>query len=146
MEELTVGGVQSSLLKLLCSLLREGWLLADCELRLAAVASDTLNDANSGALSLVTGDTCGGELGKAVVLALMTGVAKAMGLMMLELIVWPGWGLCWGRAGPSIALTLLTGVTSLEMICWVEIQGLGAVTLLTGATRRGVACWVEKWG
>ena len=34
------GGVQSSLLKLLLSLLLEGWVLADCELRLAAVAID----------------------------------------------------------------------------------------------------------
>ena len=57
LEELTFGGMQSSLLKLLCSLLREGWLFADCKLRLAAVVCDVLNDANSGALSLVTGDT-----------------------------------------------------------------------------------------
>ena len=51
-EELTVGGVQLTCLKLLCCLLKEGWLLADCELRLAAVASDVLKDANSGALFL----------------------------------------------------------------------------------------------
>ena len=100
MEELTVGGVQYSLLKLLCSLLREGWLLADCELTLAAVASDVLNDANSGALFLVTGDTWRGGQGKSVVLALMTGVALEMGLMVLALIMWPSWGLGWGRAGP----------------------------------------------
>ena len=36
-EELAVGGVQSSLLKLLLSLLLVGWVLPYCELRLAAV-------------------------------------------------------------------------------------------------------------
>ena len=39
-EELTVGGVQFSRLKLLSCLLTEGWSLEDCELRLASVASD----------------------------------------------------------------------------------------------------------
>ena len=39
-EEVAVGGVQSSLLKLLLALLLVGWVLADGELRLAAVACD----------------------------------------------------------------------------------------------------------
>ena len=52
-----------------------------------------------------------GEQGNAVVLALMTGVALGMGLLVLELIMVPNWGLGCGRAGASRALTLLTGVT-----------------------------------
>ena len=142
MEELTVGGVQLTRLKLLCCLLREG----DCELRLAAVASDVLKDANSGALSLATDDTWGGGQDKTGALTLMPGVALEMGLMVVELILWPGWGLGGGRAGPSIALTPLTCVAWLEVSCWVEMRGFKASTLLTGGTRRGVACWVEAQG
>ena len=74
----------------------------------------------------------------------MTGVGLEMGLLVLEPIMWPGWGLGWGRTGPFGALTRLTGVTWLETICWVEMHGLVALTLLTGVTRRGVTCWVEK--
>ena len=94
----------------------------------------------------MTGDTWPGGRSNAVVLALMTGVALEMGLLVLQLIMWPDWGLGCGRAGASRALTLLKGVTWLEMICWVEMRGLGDLTLLTGVTRHGVTCWVEKQG
>ena len=53
------------------------------------------SDDNSGALPLVTGDTWPGEpeeQGNAVVLTLMTDVALGMGLLVLELIMVPGWG------------------------------------------------------
>ena len=76
----------------------------------------------------------------------MPDVALEMGLMVLELILWPDWGLGWGRTGPAIALTPLSGITWLEMSCWVEMRGFSASTLLTGVTRRGVACWVEEQG
>ena len=78
-------------------------------------------------LPLVTGDTCPVEpveQGNAVVLTLMTGVALGMGLVVLELIMVPDWGLGYGRAGASGELTLLTGVTWPEATCWVEIRGL----------------------
>ena len=82
----------------------------------------------------------------AVVLAPMTGVALEIGVLVLELIMWAGWGMGWGSAWPSISLTLMTGVTWMEMICWVEMHGLGVLTLLIVVTRSGVACWVEKQG
>ena len=41
----------------------------------------------------MTGDTWPGEQGHAVVLALMTGVALEMELLVLELIMGPDWGL-----------------------------------------------------
>ena len=69
-----------------------------------------------------------------------------MGLLVLELIMVPYWGLGCGRAGASGALTLLTGITWHGVICWVEMWGLDALTLLTGVTWRGVTCWFEKQG
>ena len=63
---------------------------------------------------LVTGDTWPGEPGEegnAVVLTLMTDVALEMGLLVVELMMGPDWGLGCGRPGASRALTLLTGVT-----------------------------------
>ena len=68
---LTIGRVQLTCLKLLCCLLGEGWLLADCELRLATVVSDALKEANSGVLSLATDHTWGGGQGKTDALTLM---------------------------------------------------------------------------
>ena len=94
-------------------------------------------------LPLVAGDTWHGEpgeQGKAVILTLMTGVALEMRLLVLELIMWPDWGLGCGRAGASVALTLLTGITWPGVIFWVEMRGLDALTLLTGVTWWGVTC------
>ena len=95
----------------------------------------------------MTGETWAGETGEqgiAVVLTLMTGVALEMGLLVVELMTWPNWGLGCGGGGAPGALTLLTGVTRHGVTCWVEKLGLDALTLLTGVTRRGVTCWVEK--
>ena len=54
-------------------------------------------------LPLVTGDNWAGETGEqgiAVVLALMTGVALEMGLLVVELIMGPDWGLGCEGDGP----------------------------------------------
>ena len=48
-------------------------------------------------MSLVTGDKWPGGQDNAVVLSLVTGVALEMGLLVLELIMWPHWG--WGVEG-----------------------------------------------
>ena len=69
-----------------------------------------------------------------------------MGLLVVELLMGPDWGLVCGRAGASGALTLLTGVTWPGVTCLVEMRGLDALTLLTGVTRRWVTCWVDKRG
>ena len=53
----------------------------------------------------MTSDTLAGELGAqgiAVVLTLMTGVALEMGLLVVELMTWPNWGLvCGGGGNPT---------------------------------------------
>ena len=75
---------------------------------------------------MVTGDTWPsetGEKGIAAVLALMTGVALEMGLLVVELILGPDWGWWCGRAGAFGALTLLTRATSPGVTCWVEMRG-----------------------
>ena len=145
-EGLGVGWAQLTCLKLLSRLLRGGSLLTDCELRLAADLSDVFSNTNSGVLALATEDTWGGGQGKTVVLTLMSGGPLGMGLMVVDLTTWPGWGLGGGRAGPSTASTPLTCVTLLEVRCWAELGGFCTSTPLTDGTRHGVICWVEGHG
>ena len=82
-------------------------------------------------MPLGTGDTWAGERGEqgiAVLITLMTGVVLEMGLVVVELMVGPNWGLGCGRWGPPRALTILTGVTRHGVTYWVEKQGLGVVS------------------
>ena len=68
----------------------------------------------------MTGDTWPGEVGEqgiAVVLPLMTGVALEMGLLVVELMMGPDWGLGCGRAKASGALALLTGAPRPGVTC-----------------------------